>query len=397
MTIRKLTTKDAVAMKDILHYCFYNSQSWDEEDWEKFFSFLDYDGCFGYFIDKELASTYVVYPCQIFIRGKLMKVGGIASVATKPQYRRQKQITALTEFTLKEMRAKKQIISILYPFKYSYYRMFGWENCVEFNWIISPPANILIPNDFKRLDIKEISHNDAHKIIRPIREKFGKKFTIMLFDDPELFKLQFLDKQNKVLVLKEEGRNVGYFITKLEKREGEWNIRFNLRDVLVDSINARFTVFEYIKKHTDQNKDFSYPLMGDENVTDYFDLWEGKFTCKKTGGAMFRVVDVEKALEILEFDTKLEVTFVKKLEDKYALWNSESMKIEISNGKATTTRNLKQEVNFDADIKAFTQLFTGYRSIHELIEIGKIHIKKLDLELLDQAFPKQLTRIRTFF
>jgi predicted acetyltransferase len=398
MTIRKLTKKDQQSMKDIFHYCFYDGGDWDDETWEKYFSLLDYDGCYGYFINDELASTYVIQPFKIFIRGTLMNVGGIASVATKPQYRKQKQVSILTDHALKEMRVKNQVISILYPFKFSFYRRYGWENCVDFKWVISPPSNILHPTNFNKLEIEEIPHDKAFEITKPIREKFGKKFTIMMFEGLEHFKWHFLKKRSKLLALKENGKYVGYFITNLEKREGEWNVRLNIRDLLVDSMNARLTVFDYIKKHTDQNRDFSYPLMGDEKIIDYFDdLWEAKYSYKECGGPMFRVVDVEKAIKMLKFDSKITISFILQIDDQYAPWNTKPMKIDIANGNAIVTKNPKEEVNFETDIKAFTQLFTGYRSIFDLVEIGKVKITSDLIDGIDKVFPKQLTRLRTFF
>ncbi len=399
MTIKRLSKEHEPILRDLWAYCFGGGEPSNDEEWNSYFSQLDLDNCLGYFVDNELASTYVIEHYKMFVRGNLMKMGGIAAVATYPQFRRQKQVTALLIESLKVMRKNKEFISVLYPFKYSFYRKYGYENCADFSWIIAKPSNILLPNDFKPLTLKEILHKDSFDIIVPLREKIGKKkYNLIIFDTPEMWKFHNLKKHSKLFVIQENGEDVGYFITNLKKMPGEWNVRLLLKEVLVDSMQARLTVFDYIKKHTDQTKDFSFGFMGDENPLDYFDnLWEDGIKYNVSGGPMFRVVDVEKALELLVFDEKLTANFSLHIEDDYAPWNSERMEVVITHGKAKVTRKAGKNADLQADIKAFTQLFVGYRSLNELIEIGKIKITDSKIECINELFPKMKTRLRTFF
>ena len=383
---------------DLWDYCFAGGGETSEEDWKRYFAILNLDNCLGYFLDGKLASTYVIISYKMFVRGVLMNMGGIAAVATKPIYRKQRQITELIKESYKVMRENQEYISVLYPFKFSFYRRFGYENCAEFSWLIASPKNILIPKDFQPLKIKEITHDESYEICMPIRKKIGQKFNLTIFDDSNDWKYHHIKKKSKVYVIEDNGENVGYFTTYLEKREGSWNVRLNLQNVIVDSVAARLTVFDFIKKHTDQNKDFSYPLLGDEHITDYFDdIWEGSFKYQMTGGPMFRVVDVKKAMELLEYDDSLDVTFSMKINDEYAPWNSEPMLVTIKNGKAKVTKAINESIDLTTEIRAFTQLFVGYRTIYDSQAIKKVKIKKKDLEKFDKVFPKRFTRLRTFF
>ncbi len=398
LVIKKLSEDYKEELKDLWDYCFAGGGETSEEDWKAWFSILNFDNCLGYFIDGKIASTYVIHSYKMFVRGVLMKMGGIGAVATKPEFRKQRQITALIKESLKLMRKNQEYISVLYPFKFSFYRRYGYENCADFEWIISSPKNILLPKDFKPLKIEEISQDESFKICMPIREKIGSKFNLTIYDDLEFWKYHHARKKTKVFVIKDGEENVGYFTTRLEKKEGPWNVRLNMRNVIVDSEAARLTVLDYIKKHTDQNKDFSYPLLGDERITDYFDdLWEGSFKYQMTGGPMFRVIDVKKALELLEFDKDLDVTLTMKIDDEYAPWNSEPISVTIKDGKAKVTKATDEKIELTTDIKAYTQLFVGYRTIYDLNEIKKVKINKDNLEKFDKVFPKRFTRLRTFF
>ncbi len=398
MSIKKLSMEYEDDIKKLWDYCFAGGSETSEEDWQRYFEILNLDNCLGYYVDGKLTSTYVLISYKMFVRGVLMKMSGIAAVASKPEFRRKKHITELAKESFKLMRKNQEYISVLYPFKYSYYRRYGYENCAEFEWVIAPPSNILIPKDFQPLTVKEINPDESFKLLMPIRERIGSKFNLTIFDDETQWKYHHIKKKGKILVIEDNGVIVGYFTTSLEKREGPWNVRLNLDNVLVDSVTARLTVFDYIQKHTDQNKDFSYPLLGDELITDYFDdLWEASFKFQKSGGPMFRVVDVKESLELLDFDEKLDITFTMKIDDEYAPWNSEPMQVAIKKGKAKVTKATDENIDLITDIKAYTQLFVGYRTIYDLYEFNKVKIKKTDLVIIDRAFPKRYTRLRTFF
>ena len=399
MTIKRLTKNLEPIMRDLWAYCFESGEPSSDEDWDDYFSQLDLDHCLGYFVDDKLASTYVIEHYKMFVRGVLMKMGGIAAVATFPQYRRQRQVKALATESLKLMREKKEYISVLYPFKYSFYRKFGYENCADFSWVIAKPSNILLPENFKPLTLKLIPHDDSYDLIMPLREKIGKKkYNLVIFETPKAWKSHNLKKYSKLFAIYENEEIVGYFITNLKKMPGEWNVRLEMRDALVDTIQARLTIFDYIKKHADQTKDFDFKFMGDENALDYFDdLWEDGIKYQITGGPMFRVVDVEQALQLLEFNQQLKAEFSIQIDDEFAPWNSDRMDIRIVNGKATVSRKEGKDTDVFTDIKAFTQLFTGYRSIDELVELGKVMVTPEKIGMLKEIFPKIPTRLRTFF
>ncbi|MHA1434306.1 MAG: sterol carrier protein domain-containing protein, partial [Candidatus Heimdallarchaeota archaeon] len=206
-------------------------------------------------------------------------------------------------------------------------------------------------------------------------------------------------KKSKIYIIKDNNENVGYFIFKREKTKGRWDIRLTFRDVIVDDHRARLTVLDFIKKHTDQCKDFRMNFIGNEQATDYFDnLWDGdNYHNHESGGPMFRVIDVEKAIESLEFDKDFDGSFSFKVNDEHAPWNNDYMNIEIIKGKAKVSRVKEQQVDFQADIKAFTQLFVGYRSIYELAEVNKVTITENSQEKLNTIFPKRTTRLHTSF
>lgn len=400
MTIKRLDKEPKKNLMDLWSYCFDDpSETTSKEDWDNYFDILDLNNCLGYYEDGKLASTYVIIDYNMYVRGTIMKMGGIAAVATKPTQRKKGHVSALLSESLKLMRENKQYISVLYPFKFSFYRRYGYVNCADFRWVISTPQNILLPKNFQPLEVKEISHDESYDLIHPIRKRIGQKYNFVVFDTAKNWKFHNLNKKSKIYIISDNGENVGYFIFKRDKNTGRWDIRLTFRDVVVDSMQARLTVFDFIKKHTDQCKDFRMNFIGNEQATDYFDnLWDGDdYHNHESGGPMFRVIDVEKAIESLEYNEQLNATFSIKVEDEYATWNNDVMNIAITKGKAKVSRVKEQEADLQADIKAFTQLFVGYRSLDELIDANKISINEASRDIIRTIFPKRITRLHTSF
>ncbi|MBD3192682.1 MAG: GNAT family N-acetyltransferase [Candidatus Heimdallarchaeota archaeon] len=401
MTIKRLSEKDREKTKKLLFYCFYEPEnwSWDSENWNKFFSLLKLNNSLGFFIDNELVSTYLIHDFHCFVRGDPMNFGGIAGVTTQPEFRRQGQVAKLHQEALKVMKENGQYLSALYPFKYSFYRKFGYEICCEASWIISKPANIKLPPDFKALPIKEISQKDSFEILKPLRKKVSQRYNLMRFQSSTVWEFHKFDKHSKVHLIEQQDEIVGYFISTLEKRSGEWNIRLTITDAVMANEQARLTLFNYIKKHGDQLADFKLVLYGDERIFDYFEeLWLSKAEFHLCGSCMFRVVDVVKALNQLSFPQELDFIFSLQVLDKDAVWNQDIFEVKISEGKAEITKtNTKSTIDVKMDIRSFTQLFMGYRSIYDLIELNKVTICDEIIPLLNKAFPKIITRIMISF
>lgn len=401
MVIKRLSEKDKAKIKELFFYCFHETDEWDWDspNWEKYFDLLKYEDHLGYYENDELVSTYFIENFQFYVRGVLMNMGGIAGVTTQPEYRRQRQIHKLALESLKVMRENKQFISTLYPFKYSFYRKFGYENCSEIPTITAPPNNILLPKNFQSLELKrEPNDETTFNMIMSIRKKYREKYNNLIFFSYKEWLFYHVGEHFKIYVIYDKEEPVGYFITCLEKREGPWNVRLNITKHLCSSEDARLTMFDFIKKHADQNKDFKIWLYGDELFTDYFDdLWDAGLTHTICGGAMYRIVDVLEALQLLNFPKDLEFTFTLKIEDPTAPWNEVPLEITTKNGKATIKSYLGDKFDLQTDIKAFTQLFSGYRTIINLVALKKAQINSKKLKLIDKAFPKCQTRLTTGF
>src|SRR5699024_9273156 len=70
----------------------------------------------GIMQEDQLAAKMHVIPLSSYIHGKEFKMGGISSVATWPEYRRQGKVKDLLYHGLQQMKQDGQTISFLHPF-----------------------------------------------------------------------------------------------------------------------------------------------------------------------------------------------------------------------------------------------------------------------------------------
>ena len=76
--------------------------------------------------DRLLAALRI-WPFLAYFQGRPVPTGGVASVASWPEVRRQGLVGRLIRESLELMRAEGQAVSALYPFSYPFYRRYGWD------------------------------------------------------------------------------------------------------------------------------------------------------------------------------------------------------------------------------------------------------------------------------
>ena len=80
----------------------------------------------GAFIDGQLAAKVATLPFEQNIRGVIKPMGGVAGVATYPEFRRRGLVRQLMTAFFAKMRDNGQSISALYPFSESFYERFSY-------------------------------------------------------------------------------------------------------------------------------------------------------------------------------------------------------------------------------------------------------------------------------
>ena len=126
MEIRKLTEKDRGVYKKLMRYAFETAKNtYDDIKWpsEK----MPMGWHFGAFDGETLVAGTGGYPFQIRMRSQEFKMSGIGGVATKPEYRNRGLVRDIMVRMFQDMYENDISLSVLYPFKHSFYEMLGYK------------------------------------------------------------------------------------------------------------------------------------------------------------------------------------------------------------------------------------------------------------------------------
>ena len=123
---------------DLGTYAFASSpvKRSDEEKAARIAARSDDKGLLSY-VDGVAVAKVGIIPMTMNVRGLVMPMGGIGGVCSMPVARRGGHVRALMQRSIEEMHASGQAVSMLYPFKTSYYEMFGYAG-----WQITMYARI---------------------------------------------------------------------------------------------------------------------------------------------------------------------------------------------------------------------------------------------------------------
>ncbi len=137
--------KDKEQYIDLIRYCFYIHES--ESNFLKQLNKDSY--AFGYFQDKNLKAAMISHSFTYNLWGQTIAGNGIGAVATYPELRNSGLISKLFELELKKQYKNNQLVSTLYPFKFSFYKKFGYGSLGHYK---------IINIDPKQINIKKINH-----------------------------------------------------------------------------------------------------------------------------------------------------------------------------------------------------------------------------------------------
>ncbi|MFX1513216.1 MAG: enhanced intracellular survival protein Eis [Promethearchaeota archaeon] len=358
---------------------------------------------YGIFDGDLLASTGAFHHFKLKLRNHLVDMGGIWGIATLPHYRNQGYIRHILLKMLEEMIDKKIPISVLYPFKYSFYEQFGWRLADQSYFCRIDIDNIKYRSVTNRkVQEVEIKKREVPEDIKAVYRLCFKKFNFIVDRTDKEWQMTIdLKKPGFWFVCYDEKDNpCGYVgLRFLEKNEWSWLNLDNqessiyLRDIFWQDRETKQALFNFLKAHRDHRKHILFsipcpPFVSSIATPNYTNI------IRLRPNAMARIVNVKDLFEL--FNYSYDVNFVLKVNDELIPANNKNFWIKITNGKA----KLEETTNtpdIRISIGSLTQIIIGYRNASQLHESWEIDCSTDMLSTLDQLFPTQTNFLRDFF
>lgn len=345
--------------------------------------------------DGELAAKLTLLPLEAYIGGQALPMGGIAGVATWPEYRRGGLVKRLLQHALTVMKERGQTVSFLHPFQFEFYRRFGWETYTEYKKYELDMAQVpRFPEASGQVkQIREIG------VLRGVYEAYAKRYNGMLARSESWWEWNIMTLKNKggtaAVYTDEDGAPSGYILYKVRDQVltvNEW--------VALD-MEAAKGLWSFIGNHDSMAKKVTLQQEAGSRLTSL--LKDPRVKQEVVPYFMARLVDAEAFLAGYGFREGAAGSLRLAVKDEYAPWNEGLYELELGqDGKAKVRFTPAENPEAPADgvacgIGVLTSMLLGYERPLFWLESGRLSGSREAVELLEKAIPKRSTYLLDFF
>lgn len=242
-----------------------------EED-EKRLQRPNVDRIFFSYLENEPVARVAVIPMTLNVRGKVMPMGGVSGVCSMPAARRGGHIRALLQHSLEDMHAQGQAVSTLFPFKTSFYQMFGYAGWQAPLWARIEPRSLApylhIP---KSGVVKQRLSNDAADDLYTFLQRSQQDVHGMSNSPRTRFNNIVERYPTWFMSVHEDDQITGGMCYKMNLDKGVMEVVA----VFWNTRNGMLNVLDFMARHVDQVKIISMPVQSHQHPQ----LWVTDDSC----------------------------------------------------------------------------------------------------------------------
>ncbi|WP_368504323.1 enhanced intracellular survival protein Eis [Alkalihalophilus sp. As8PL] len=338
---------------------------------------------YGILNDQKVAAKLHLLPHYVYLQGEKWKMGGIAGVATYPEYRRNGYVKALLSHSLEAMKSKGMTLSMLHPFDVAFYRKYGWE------LFSNRLTTTLKKSDLKRKrevygKIKRWSPEGEHPDLSAIYERYASQFSGMLVRDAAWWKTVVSDMQ-AAAYYDESGIASGFMLYVIK------DSKMTVEEFIPLHAEARIGLWNFICQHDSMVEEVK--LITNEQEPLFFSLLEPRVESDVKPYFMVRIVDVEAFLQKFSFKLEsLNEPLRVSVTDSFAQWTNKTF--VFSNHGIEET---EEEADIHISIQHLATICFGYKRPAQLVEVGLMEGNDQTIEQLDTLIPHTQSFFYDFF
>ncbi|HDR7612321.1 TPA: GNAT family N-acetyltransferase [Bacillus mycoides] len=342
---------------------------------------------YGIMEGEEVAAKLHLIPFHIYIGKEKFKMGGVAGVATYPEYRRSGYVKELLQHSLQTMKRDGYSVSMLHPFAVSFYRKYGWELCAN-RIVCQMTKNDLTIKKQVNGTVKRFSKDNHPEEVEKLYETFAERFSGMLVRGRKWW-LQAVYHDLTLAVYYDENKNAaGYILYKIE------NSKMTVEEFIPLHNEARNGLWNFICQHDSMIKELEMILSEKEPLL--YTLQEPRVKAEIKPYFMGRIVDVEQFLKQYEFNwNNAQQEVILQITDSFAPWNNVS--VRLANHEITIMKEETIDKGIRLDINALSTIMFGYKRPLELNELELISGSEEEIRVFENVVPVHEAFIYDFF
>lgn len=402
--LKKDDLQDSLALSE---FAFQNTVLPEERD--ERLAVMESQQTWGYFARDQLAAKLTILEQETWVNEKAFKMGGIAAVATWPEYRRQGMVGQLLSKSLEMMKESGQTLSFLAPFAFAFYRKYGWEAYIEYMRYEIATHQLPKPEVAAGSTLRRIEAESA--LLNPIYEAYAKRFNGMLVRTEDWWRKRVFNRKKGIVTLYRNaaGEPEGYIIYQVKEKV------LTVHEMIALTEEANRGLWRLISNHDSMiDKVVCQAPFGDPLP---FVLADPRIKQEVVPYFMARIVDAAAFLREYPFNAVVEGAGAGKplylqLRDGHAEWNNGIFRIQPAQGEGNDVIKLSGERVFaneggsdkeeerhviSCDIQTLSALLMGYKRASLLHRIGRLQGDTDEISRLEQFIPERTTYLTDFF
>lgn len=391
--IKELRGEEIDPILELTLYAFYQSPS-DIEQLTKLKPYFKEDLCLALYEDEKLAAGLMLKPIPQNVRGIIKPMCGVAEVVTYPEARRKGFAKQLMELSFSKMKEQKQVFSMLYPFKESFYERLGYITFPQLRTAVFSPKTLTpllklnLDGKVERVNIKEGFSEYLNFIKKYQKQTHG----MGIKHDTEQERLRENPRFWLVIATDNSNEIVGIMTCVIT---GFWK-EIKIRHFYYTKSLGKYLLLQWLAHHADQVNEVHLPVYPFEHpeiwVNDTFWGSNGKIISREwVPSCMGRVILVDQlsGLDVGSGEISIQI------KDDNCEWNNKSFLFKAVNGKL----EVSETNNYDCQlsIQGLSAIIYGCYNLDdfEFKKWGKISSEHK--KVLEGLFPKLLPYLHADF
>ncbi|MFC4303973.1 GNAT family N-acetyltransferase [Cohnella boryungensis] len=350
----------------------------------------------------ELLSALSILPLETWLQGRLLRMGGVAGVATWPEARRQGCVSKLLLHALTVMKREGQTVSMLHPFSFGFYRRYGYEMTIERKKYTIETRQLPPRKDTPGF-VKRMAERDT-AVLDAIYSAYASRYNGNILRTPSWWNERVFRKEGMFAVYYREDRTPeGYVFYEIA------NGLMTLHEMAYVSDTAYTALWTFVANHDSMISEVTWMAPVDDSLP--FLLPDPRIRQEIVPYFMTRIVDAqafvkEYAWEPDAENRENEETVLLRLTDEHAPWNEGEFRLvwsaagegrleRIEAGEAAS--RAADEDFISCDIQGLAAMLAGGRRPTWLAAVGRIAGPGERLRVLERRIPNRTAYLVDFF
>lgn len=341
---------------------------------------------YGIMEGEDLAAKLHLIPFHIYIGKEKFKMGGVAGVATYPEYRRNGYVKELLQHSLQTMKKDGYTVSMLHPFAVAFYRKYGWELCADLLVCHMTKSDLVMKKQVNGT-VKRFSKEHHPEEVEKLYETFAERFSGMLIRNEKWWLQVVYDDLTLAIYYDKDKTAAGYMLYKIE------NNKMTVEEFVPLHNEARNGLWNFICQHDSMIKELEMTVSKNEPLL--YTLQEPRVKTEIKPYFMGRIVDVEQFLKQYELNwNNVQLEVILNITDSFAPWNNVS--VRLANYEITIIEE-PMDKGIKLDINALSTILLGYKRPLELNELELISGSEEEIQAFEKIVPVREAFIYDFF